>query len=259
MAEKKKIGLTANQLKLIACVTMLVDHIGAVFFPEVRVLRYIGRIAMPIYCYQTAIGGFYTHDKTKYLLRMTAFTILSEIPFDLAFQKRAFDWSYNSVMVTLSIGLCCVLASEALKKRIARTRLWILPSLGAFLLGGVLAELARSDYGCVGVAFIACFYYFRDRRIPMAVCFAFTATVSVMIRQWFRWWGFDAVRTMILDGSILRQIRLPIETYAIVALVFLFLHNGERGKKTKAIQYGFYAFYPAHLAAIGAIGMLLNR
>ncbi len=48
MEEKKKFGLTANHLKLIACVTMLIDHIGFVFFPRVTVLRYIGRIAMPI-------------------------------------------------------------------------------------------------------------------------------------------------------------------------------------------------------------------
>ena len=254
MEEKKKIGLTANQLKLIACVSMLIDHIGYVFFPQVKVLRYIGRIAMPIYCYQTAIGGYYTHDKKKYILRMTVFMILSEIPFDLAFQKKFFDWSYNSVMVTLLIGLCCVLASEEFKNRIKTPRLWILPSVVVFLLGGALAELANTDYGCVGVAFIACFYYFRKNPTAMSLTFVFIAAVMTVIRQWINRQGLSYAWSMLSGGNFY----LHIETFAAVALIFIFLHNGERGKKTKAIQYGFYAFYPVHLALIAAVYFLLH-
>ncbi|MBQ6019134.1 MAG: TraX protein [Clostridia bacterium] len=249
MEKKEKFGLTANMLKLIACATMLIDHIGCVFFPSVWILRYIGRIAMPIYCYQTAIGGIFTHDRKKYVLRMAAFLLLSEIPFDLAFQNQFFYWGYNSVMVTLLLGLLCVLASEEFKKRITKPRLWILPSLCAFFIGGVLAELANSDYGCIGVAFIACFYYFRNKPVPMALTFIFTATVPVAIRQW----GFDGVWAMIRGGDF----RFPIETFAAAALFFIFLHNGERGKKTKAIQYGFYAFYPVHLALIAAVYFMI--
>lgn len=239
MEEKKKFGLTSNQLKLIACVTMLIDHVGAVFFPQIRVLRLIGRIAMPIYCYRAALGGIYTRSRKKYIFRMALFAVISEVPFDLAFQKRVMDWSYNSVMITLLIGILCVMASETFKQKISKPRLWLLPSLGVFLVGGALAELAQSDYGCVGVAFIACFYYFRTNPAATAVSFVFSSSLLVMLRY--------------------RSATLPLEAFAAVSLVFIFLHNGKKGSDSKALQYGFYAFYPAHLALIAAVYFILYR
>ena len=239
MENRKKIGLTSNALKMIACVTMLIDHIGAVFFPKVLILRYIGRIAMPIYCYRAAIGGIYTRSRKKYIFRMALFAVLSEVPFDLAFQNRWIDWSYNNVMVTLLIGILCVMASETFKKKITKPRLWLLPALGVFLLGGVAAELAQSDYGYIGVAFIASFYFLRQYPAAMAAAFVFSSSVLVMIRY--------------------RTMTLPIEAAASAALLPIFLHNGKKGSDSKALQYGFYAFYPVHLAVIAAVYFLLIR
>ena len=45
----KQRGLSQEGLKIIACVTMLIDHIGAVLLPQYFSLRMIGRIAVPIY------------------------------------------------------------------------------------------------------------------------------------------------------------------------------------------------------------------
>ena len=80
----KRYGLSQEGLKLVACVTMLMDHIGAVLLPQYLFLRYIGRIAFPIYCFLLAEGVHYTNNPKKYCLRLGVGTMLSEIPFDLA-------------------------------------------------------------------------------------------------------------------------------------------------------------------------------
>lgn len=52
--------MNRNQLKIIACISMLIDHIGYVLFPDVTVLRLIGRIAMPIFAFFIGEGCLYT-------------------------------------------------------------------------------------------------------------------------------------------------------------------------------------------------------
>jgi len=63
----RKIGLTNNQLKVIAMVTMTVDHVGFLLFPRLLLLRCIGRLAFPIYAYMVAEGCSHTKSLPKYL------------------------------------------------------------------------------------------------------------------------------------------------------------------------------------------------
>ena len=109
-----KIKLNQENLKLIACGTMLIDHFAAVIllsmFPHTRnvvelyyILRIIGRLAFPIYCFLLVEGAHYTRNPKKYALRMAIGAVLSEIPYDLAFYG---GWTLEnqSVMITLLLG-----------------------------------------------------------------------------------------------------------------------------------------------------------
>ena len=106
--------ISQEGLKLIACITMLIDHIGAIFFPDLDSLRIIGRIAFPIYCFLLVEGAHYTRNPKKYACRLLIGAILSEIPFDLAFAGRN-NWYSCSVMVTLLLGYGAILAMEQVK------------------------------------------------------------------------------------------------------------------------------------------------
>lgn len=197
--------LNGNALKIIAVVAMFLDHIGAAILenravwaalgadlmsPELfddpaltgvmmadLLLRGIGRIAFPIFCFLLVEGFLHTHSLSRYLRRMALFAVITEIPFDLAFCSSPFDWTYQNVFFTLLLGL---LAMAALRKFGDRSLLGFLLALGC---AGV-AQLIYADYGAFGVVLIIIFYLFRDRGLTrtivgcIAVCWEFTAPLA---------------------------------------------------------------------------------
>ena len=64
---ERKFGLNTFVLKMIAIVTMLIDHVGVVLFPQYFILRLIGRMAFPIFAYTLVEGFIHTRDVSKYM------------------------------------------------------------------------------------------------------------------------------------------------------------------------------------------------
>lgn len=95
---EKRAGLSAMTLKYIAMATMLVDHMGYVLFPWILWLRCVGRIAFPIFAFQIAEGCIRTHDRRRYALRLLLFAVLTEVPFDLAFNGQVLYLGYQNVL-----------------------------------------------------------------------------------------------------------------------------------------------------------------
>ena len=119
---------------MIAVITMLIDHTAASILERMLqimpawgpitmanwdnwyrldvILRGIGRMAFPIYCFLLVEGFIYTHSKAKYALRLFIFALISEIPFDMALFKSYWDMSHNNVFFTLWIGLLTIWATD---------------------------------------------------------------------------------------------------------------------------------------------------
>ncbi|MBP3544518.1 MAG: hypothetical protein J6J86_09845, partial [Lachnospiraceae bacterium] len=125
-SQNTKKGLAGSTLKIIAIITMFIDHIGAAIFENNEitmcvmakgehayviwgladlVLRLIGRIAFPIFCFLLVEGFLHTRDVKKYALRLGAFCLISEIPFNLAFFGQPLYAGHQNVFFTLLIGL----------------------------------------------------------------------------------------------------------------------------------------------------------
>lgn len=87
-------------LEIIAMATMLIDHIGAVFFPDMVFLRIVGRISFPIYCFLLVRGFHHTKCFRKYLLRLILLAIVSQ-----PIYSRLFGVDKLNVIFTLAACL----------------------------------------------------------------------------------------------------------------------------------------------------------
>ena len=212
---KEKLGVSGFTLKVIAIISMCIDHVGAVLFPQFLILRIIGRLAFPLFAFLLVEGFMHTADVKKYTIRIGLFALLSEIPFDLAFNHKLVDFSHQNIFFTLFLALLFMIVATKIHRVSLRILLWLL-ILGAAFIGGV-------DYSFAGVLIIVVFYYNYGYRRNQLIYFTILNLA---------FWG------------------MTVQAFACMAVVPIWLYNGERGKKMK---YFFYLFYPLHLLVIYGI------
>ena len=194
--------MTGFQLKLLAMLAMTADHIGAVFFPEIPLPRWIGRLAMPVLCFFIGEGLRHTRSPRRYLLRLTGFALLSELPFDLAFYG-GIEWGHQNVYFTLALGL---LALWAIQSRGMEG--WLLA-----LTAALAAELLGCDYGMYGVLLILLLDRFHSARSEQL------AGAALLNLAFFG---------------------LQTQTLSLIALPLLWLYNGKRGRDDRRLFYLYY-------------------
>lgn len=255
-------------LKIIAIITMLIDHIGAVFLangrhPELYFLfRAIGRIAFPIFVFLIVEGFHHTRDVKKYLKRLGAFALISEIPFDLAFYKgdfsdialifenNGFDWylaedflkplfEHQNVYFTLFLGLFAIYLMSLVEKRYVK-RVIISNLLDAIITIGfcMIAFFLKTDYDITGILLIVAFYLFRGSKAML--------TISIIILMG----GGSDINKFQATGNLIYIVTI----FAVLAMIPIALYNGKKGKDVK---YIFYIFYPAHLLLLFVIKQFL--
>ncbi len=243
MKEEQVHGLSGNALKIIAAVTMFIDHIGAVvieggllqnvmglslsdlamlptqfFWWKVNlVLRLIGRVAFPVFAFLLVEGFLHTRNVKKYGIRLLLFGVLSEIPFDLSIFHTPFYWGYQNIFFTLFFAL---LALAAVRKYENDKTLWKAIAAAALCCG--CAAMLHSDYGAFGVAFVVLLY--MTRRNPVM-----QTTVGILATAW--------------------------ELTAFLAFIPIRRYNGTKGKAN--LKYWFYVFYPLHLLALYGVWSIL--
>lgn len=222
MDDKPK-GLFDNfTLKMIAIISMVIDHIGYIFLEsgttQYAVFRGIGRIAFPIFCFLIVEGFHHTRSHVNYLIRLCIFALLSEIPFDLAFRGTWFDLSHQNVFITLALGLSSIFCLEEMNNR----RLFVIP----LVIMWAAAYLVHCDYGIGGVLLINMFYL--TKKSP-----------------WMR---------VVLAALIMYIFYGPTELCGLIALPLIMLYNGKHGASLKMV---FYWFYPVHLLVLHLLSVYI--
>ena len=153
---KKVQILDGTTLKIIAMISMVFDHVGDMFFPSVMWPRMIGRLAMPIFSFFIAEGFAHTRDKKKYLGRLGLFALISEIPFDLAFDGKI-GLGHQNIMLTFFLAGLALMLFDRIQggKKPEGERIPVGKTvLGVLAVAGIaaLALLLRADYTvCVPV------------------------------------------------------------------------------------------------------------
>lgn len=221
-------GLSGSDLKWIAIVSMFIDHAAYIFIEKnpylseewnffAIILREIGRLAFPLFCFTLVQGVIHTRDRKKYFARLLLFAVISEVPFDLAFFDVPWYPAYQNVFFTLAMGLLAIYALDYFSEK------QVLPWVIVIVLMAV-AEWLHTDYGADGVLLIVLFYVFRMEEKKL-VLFA----------------GFYEIFLMGIA-----------EAGAIFAFIPMHFYNGKRGM---GMKYFFYLFYPVHLLVFALIHM----
>jgi len=241
----KRFGISGSTIKIIAIISMAIDHVAAAILGRYLVLantdsatsgigqyvplqmnyemlsqlyqimRLTGRLGFPIFCFLLIEGFEHTRDVKKYATRLAIFALISEVPFDLVFHGKMLEFSNQNVFFTLFIGLLTMCAFRFFENALRiPVVIRLLGSLASLMLGMGAAYLLHTDYAETGVLCIIIIYVLRKHKVLQIVGGALA----------FSW-----------------------ELTAPLAFIPIALYNGKRGINMK---YFFYAFYPAHLLII---------
>ncbi|ALC91486.1 hypothetical protein AM500_18090 [Bacillus sp. FJAT-18017] len=216
-------SLNANTIKVIAIIAMIVDHTAIWLVPEGTALDQIvhafGRIAAPIMCYLIAEGYFHTSNINKYIKRLFIFAVISHFPFVMYLDLEW--WQATSVIWSLLMGLVALKVSQ-------QTELHLIVKV---LLIGLCCLLAwTADWNYIAVLWVLFFGLFRGQFNKQMLSFAIIGTI------------FYIIPGIISEGTD-TIFRLGI----FLLIPIMALYNGQRGKKSNLIKWGFYVFYPGHL------------
>lgn len=223
-----KFGISAAVLKWIAVLTMVIDHFAVAVYWQMAgssydvylILRRVGRIAFPIYCFLLVEGFYHTRNVTKYLRNCILFALLSEIPFDMAIFGQVCYPKGQNVYCTLCIGLGALIILDRYRARYETK--YVLLRLFVIVLAAYMGEVLDVDYHWRGVLFIIMFYYIRD------------------MQEW--------IRNLAVIFAFAYEVTAPL------AVIPIHFYNGQRGRQLK---YLFYAIYPVHLLIFGLIRICL--
>lgn len=211
------INLNVLILKIIALLSMIIDHYGAIFHSGVHIYRIIGRLAFPIYAFLLVEGYTHTSNVKKYANRLFLFALISEYPFDLAFYGKL-EFMHQNIFFTLFIGLVLIyLLDNKEGKYKFNNNLLILAAC-------FIALLTSVDYNFVGIIYILAFYYTKDYPNPKKI--------------------YHQALILFITNLVLRGFG---QQYALLSLGLIYLYNGKLGPSNKFLQVFFYAAYPLHL------------
>lgn len=257
----KKYSVSGAFLKHIAYLSMFIDHFFAVVFSAylgwLRVSapgasvgtadiiyqagRAVGRIAFILFAFMASEGFRHTRSKTDYLLRLAAFALISEIPFDLAIKGSFFAADSQNVYWTLFLG---VLALYLLEKWKGHP---LMASAGV-LVCCIAALVLKTDYMFMGVLLIVVFYLCRSSFWYQFLAGSAVIYIGMVLIYVARYWGSGIPLIVFMQAS-------TSELYGLLAFGLIYYYNGKKGRQLpKAFYYGFY---PLHLLLLYGIKMIL--
>lgn len=286
MENRWKTFLDSDVLKMIAVVTMLIDHIGAVIIWNLfsvvtaenyavleqvyHIFRNIGRTAFPIFAFLLVEGFFHTHSRKKYFGRLALFAVLSEIPFDMAFHGMPSYGEDQNVFWTFCIGFLVIWGLE---------RLYEVYASGSEILKRNKERRKRRtdralrnhsvDLKSLDRQWASDHYEIRmEAGYPMGLIFS--ALWLVLAGVWmasvmqvdYGVYGFLLILLFYLGehGNVPRIVTCVCgyllflwEPYCLGGFFLILFYNGQRKQRGKGFQYFFYLFYPLHLMILGFI------
>ncbi len=236
-------------IKLIAAITMLIDHIGAILFPKYEFLRLIGRVSMPLFGYCIARGFYYSEKKgslKRYLKNLFIFSVISQIPFTFVSILIFNEFELNIGFVWF-LSVIFLIAMRKIKLPLnGKNFVYILMIISIFLF----CKFVPMDYGFYALLFPVIFYYFIYKNknylyliissFFVYIYYIFSSLIPICIKN-----KIDLINLLIINGQY----------YSILSSFFvLFI---KKDNKDLLPRRFFYWFYPAHLSILIIIRQVL--
>lgn len=229
-------GLSNDKLKIIAVVTMTIDHIGAYLFPHIMLLRIIGRIAFPIFAFMIAEGCTHTRNKKRYLINMSVLAAVCQLLF-----YRFDTHTFLRIPCTFTLSIIAVYTMQYFIKTLYSDSDNIKKIAAALLFTAVvgiifvLNQKVTIDYGFYGCM------------TPVLV-----SSVSAINKNS----GNTTEKLAMLSIALLfiSSQSIYLQYYSLMAVPLLAMYNGKR--ENIVPKNFFYIYYPLHMAVIYAIKYL---
>lgn len=136
--------MSGTFLKCVALAAMFADHLLKIlltqpFFMQVcgmsleaswallhsplfYALELFGRMAFPIFAFSVAQGSRHTHSRERYLLRLLLVGLISEIPFQLAFEWGEIGLGTTNVFLRCCSAPACACCSSTARGKTSGAR-----------------------------------------------------------------------------------------------------------------------------------------
>ena len=295
-AHKTHLILNSFWIKIIAMITMTFDHVGAVmlasgfretwFVVLYTIFRFIGRLALPLYCFMIAEGAIHSKKPGFYFLRLSIMAVVIAIALMVGVYALGMDYLrlQGNIFIDLLLGAVAVYC--LMNKRWYIKILAILPL--AFTIGAFFAKgYENSGSGLVHIVpFFIRPQYDWYSYLMIVLFFLAYPLADLFLQNHSKQTGLDieVLRGTDLERNAINIISVGLlifatllfflstfvipgdyvywtpdmQNFAMVAGAFLLLYNGRRGYNAKWFQYGSYLYYPLHIAIIYGIATLIE-
>lgn len=208
--------LNTTHLKIIALVSMIIDHTGEILFPDIIVLRIIGRLAFPIYAFLIGEGLLHSHNKNKYFLKtLVTFFVFQLVSYFIHREIRIY------VLYGFLSAIAITIIHDWAQKNIHQ-RKYVM----SILILVIITLSLISDYIIFATLLPLTIYYIKNPKIKLLVFIVFLILCSLFYKS--------------------------IQWFSLLAIIPIILYNGKKGKEL-LFKNSFYVLYPLHYLILGII------
>lgn len=273
-------------LKLLALATMLIDHIGYMFYPQEQLFRIIGRLSFPIFAYQIAIGYSHTSNLKRYFSRILAFAVVTQVPFSVFNPEMKFSLLHYNVLFTFVIGIILLRVYDTgilqlkgfLKEKRPLQLLWgvllLLLALGIIVLPEIASFVIKDfyvEYGLLALLLILFFHVFESKPLwaVLSIVLLYILHGYYRVALWnsayssAQFWSnlFDCKyvwQKLDLQGGWEQLLKYYFNSWGVLALLPIFTLERINTSWLRLNKYVGYIFYPAHISILLLIAYLLK-
>lgn len=216
-------------IKILALITMAIDHIGVIFFPEFIIFRVIGRLSMPLFAYSIANGFYYSKMKnslSKYIKNLSIFTVISQIPYNLFFDG-------TNIGITWLISVLILIIIEKQKKQSLKINI-----LFAIVITSVVISVQLFldvDYGIYGISTPIIMYEYFIKKEKFSIGSSIFLIMTIF--------------------NVFVENGMEIQFFSLLALIIIKIIR-KYDKKIILPKIVYYIFYPLHLIAFKIITLM---